>query len=47
MAEENGFVLKKDVETYCIVLKKEGDDGVKEGHFRADFQGARSMAATD
>ena len=39
MAEENGFVLKKDGETYCIVLKKEGDDGVKEGHFRADFQG--------
>lgn len=39
MAEENGFVLKKDGETHCIVLKEEGDDGVKEGHFRADFQG--------
>ena len=45
----NGFVLekdgksncllKKDEETYCIVLKAEGDDEVKEGHFRADFQG--------
>ena len=35
----NGFVLEKDEETHCIVLKVEGNDGVKEGHFRADSQG--------
>ena len=34
----NGFVLKKDGEGYCIVLKKEGDNRVKEGHFTADDQ---------
>ena len=35
----NGFVLEKDGKNHCIVLKAEGDDEVKEGHFRADFQG--------
>lgn len=35
----NGFVLEKDGENHCIVLKVEGNDEVKEGDFRADFQG--------
>ena len=49
MAKKNGFVLekdgkiycmlKKDGENHCIVLKADGDDEVKEGHFRADSQG--------
>ena len=39
MAKKNGFVLEKDGENYCIVLKIEGNDEVKEGDFRADFEG--------
>lgn len=39
MAKKNGFVLEKDGENHCIVLKVEGNDEVKEGDFRADFEG--------
>lgn len=39
MAEENFTLLRKKGEDYCIMLRREGVNETREGHFRLDLQG--------